>query len=186
MKTCFTICMIASGMSSIPNFITQNFPVRLLKFSDFGLKFYWVNTIARSDYIARNQELVANVQAGLEEGMKWTMMNPQEAVERHLKEHEEIAISKNGKLFTELGVGMIAVCNTTPETEKMGVGYTDFKSLDEQAKLVRQYTGKPTDADAPPADKYAINVKGGAVQLTAAEWQAVKSKNAKYAALLNA
>ena len=46
---------------------------------------------------------------------------------------------------------MIAVCNTTPETEKMGVGYTDFKSLDEQAKLVRQYTGKPTDPEAPPA-----------------------------------
>jgi ABC-type nitrate/sulfonate/bicarbonate transport system substrate-binding protein len=177
-------CMIAFGMSSIPNFITQNFPVRLLKFADFGLKFYWVNTIARSDYIAKNRELVENVQAGLEEGMKWTMMNPQEAVERHLKEHEEIAISKNGKLFTELGVGMIAVCNTTPETEKNGVGYSDFRSLDEQAKLVRQYTGKPTDPEAPAADKYAINFKNGAVQLTATEWAQVKSKNAKYAAML--
>jgi NitT/TauT family transport system substrate-binding protein len=177
-------CMIAFGMSSIPNFITQNFPVRLLKFGDFGLKFYWVNTIARSDYIAKNRDLVENVQAGLEEGMKWTMLNPQEAVERHLKEHEELAISKNGKLFTELGVGMIAVCNTTPETEKNGIGYSDFKSLDDQAKLVRQYTGKPTDAEAPPADKYAINFKNGAVQLSAAEWQMVRGNTAKYAAML--
>ena len=96
-------CMIAFGMSSIPNFITQNFPVRLLKFSDFGLRFYWVNTMARGDYVKKNQELVANAQAALAEGMKWTMLNPEEAVERHMKEHEEIAITKNGKLFTELG-----------------------------------------------------------------------------------
>lgn len=177
-------CMIAYGMSSIPNFMTQNFPVRLLKFSDFGLRFYWVNTMARGEYVKKNAELVANVQAGLAEAMRWTMLNPQEAVERHLKEHEEIAISRNGKLFTELGVGMIAVCNTTPETEKMGVGHTDLKSLDEQGKLVRQYTGKPTDPEAPPAEKYAINVRDGAAPLTAAEWQTVKSKNSKYAALL--
>lgn len=177
-------CMIAYGMSSIPNFMTQNFPVRLLKFSDYGLRFYWVNTMARGDYVKKNQELVANVQAGLAESMKWSMQNPEEAVERHLKEHKEIAISKNGKLFTELGVGMIAVCNTTPLTERMGVGYTDFKSLDEQAKLVRQYTGKPTDPEAPSADRYAVNFKNGAAQLTAAEWQTVKSKTAKYAGLL--
>lgn len=177
-------CMIAYGMSSIPNFMTQNFPVRLLKFSDYGLRFYWVNTMARGDYVKKNQELVANVQAGLAEAMKWSMQNPEEAVERHLKEQKEIAISKNGKLFTELGVGMIAVCNTTPLTERMGVGYTDFKSLDEQAKLVRQYTGKPTDPEPPSAGRYAVNFKNGAAQLTAAEWQTVKSKTAKYAALL--
>jgi NitT/TauT family transport system substrate-binding protein len=177
-------CMVAFGMSSIPNFMTQNFPVRLLKFSDFGLNFYWVNTMARSEYVKKNPQLVADVQGGLMEGMKWSMLNPEEAVERHLKEHPEIAISKNGKLFTELGVGMIAVCNTVAETEKNGVGYTDLKSLDEQAKLVRQYTGKPNDAEPPAAERYAQNLKNGAVTLSAAEWQAVKTKTAKYAQLL--
>jgi ABC-type nitrate/sulfonate/bicarbonate transport system substrate-binding protein len=177
-------CMIAYAMSSIPNFVTQNYPVRLLKFSDYGLRFYWVNTIARGEYVKKNQELVANVQAGLAEAMKWSMQNPEEATERHLKEHKELAISKNGKLFTELGVGMIAVCNTTTLTEQMGVGYTDLKSLDEQGKLVRQFTGKPNDPEAPPADRYAVNLKDGTANLSAAEWQTVKAKTAKYAALL--
>ncbi len=177
-------CMVAFGMSSIPNFVTQNFPVRLMKFSDYGLKFYWVNTMVRSEYLKKNQELVANVQEGLEEGMKWTMLNPEEAVERHLKEHPELAIGKNGKLFTELGVGMIAVCNTVPETEKNGVGYTDLRQLDVQAKLVRQYTGKPEDPEPPAAEKYATNFKNGSVQLSAAEWQTVKAKTGKYAKLL--
>ena len=178
-------CMIAFGMSSIPNFVTQNFPVRLLKFSDYGLQFYWVNTIARGDFVKKNPQLVANVQEGLEEGLKWSMLNPDEAVERHLKEHPELATGKNGKLFTELGVGMIAVCNTVPETERFGVGYTDLAKLDKQAKLVRQYTGKPDDPEAPPSARYAVNFKNGTVPLSAAEWQTVKTKTGKYADLLN-
>jgi hypothetical protein len=32
--------MVAFGMSSIPNFIVQKFPARLLAFKDFGLNFY--------------------------------------------------------------------------------------------------------------------------------------------------
>jgi ABC-type nitrate/sulfonate/bicarbonate transport system substrate-binding protein len=178
-------CMIAFGMSSIPNFITQNFPVRLMKFSDYGLQFYWVNTMVRSDYLKKNQQLVANVQEGLEEGMKWSMLNPDEAVERHLKEHPELATGKNGKLFTELGVGMIAVCNTVPEAEQFGIGYTDLKKLADQAKLVKQYTGKPDDPEPPPPERYAVNFPNGAVKLSAAEWQTVKAKTGKYAQLLN-
>ena len=177
--------MVAFGMSSIPNFMTQDFPVRLLKFSDFGLQFYWVNTMVKSTYMKKNPQLVADVQAGLEEGMKWSMLNPEEAIERHLKEHPELATGKNGRLFTELGVGMIAVCNTVPETERFGVGYTDMRKLDAQAKLVKQYTGKPDDPEPPAAEQYAVNVKGGAVPLTAAEWQTVKEKTGKYARLLS-
>jgi len=178
-------CMIAFGMSSIPNFVAANFPVRLLKFADYGLQFYWVNTLARGDYMKKNQQLVADVQQGLEEGMKWTMLNPEEAVERHIKEHPELATGKNGKLFTELGVGMIAVCNISPEAQGHGVGYTDLAKLDQQAKLVKQYTGKPDDPDPPPASRYAVNFKEGSVPLSAAEWQSVKSKTSKYASLLN-
>ena len=33
----------AFAMSSIPNFVTQNFPVKLFRFSDYGIDFYWVN-----------------------------------------------------------------------------------------------------------------------------------------------
>jgi NitT/TauT family transport system substrate-binding protein len=178
-------CMIAFGMSSIPNFITQNFPVRLMKFSDYGLQFYWVNTMVRSEFMKKNQQLVANVQEGLEEGMKWAMLNPEETVERHLNEHPELATGKNGKLFTELGVGMIAVCNTAPECERFGVGYTDLKKLADQAKLVKQYTGKADDPEPPAPERYAVNFPNGAVKLSAAEWQSVKAKTGKYAELLS-
>src|SRR3984893_7823002 len=56
-------CMVAFGMSSIPNFVTQDYPVRLLKFSDYGLQLYWVNTMSRKTFAAKNPQLIADVQA---------------------------------------------------------------------------------------------------------------------------
>src|SRR5258706_6181393 len=116
--------------------------------------------------------------------MKFALLNPEETIERHLKEHEEIAISKNGKLFTELGVGMVSVCMPAPESREHGRGYTDLTKVDAQAKLVKQYTGAPTDPEPPPVDGYASNEFIGKVALTPTEWDAVRAKTRKYAELL--
>jgi NitT/TauT family transport system substrate-binding protein len=176
--------MVAFAMSSIPNFVTQDFPVTLLRFSDFGIDFYWVNTLARQGFIEKNPQLVRDVQAGMMDGLKWTMLNPEEAVERHLKEHQELAISKNAKLFTELGVGMLASINVTPETEQHGLGYSDLAKIDQQAKQVVQYTGKPDDPAPPPASDYVVNLSEAMPKLTADEWKKVRERSKPYAVML--
>jgi NitT/TauT family transport system substrate-binding protein len=175
--------MVAFAMSSIPNFVTQNFPVKLLRFSDYGIDFYWVNTLARQGFIEKNPQLVRDVQAGMMDGLKWTMLNPDEAVERHLKEHEELAISKNAKLFTELGVGMLSSINIVRETEQNGLGYTDLDKIDQQAKQVVLYTGKPDDVP-PPAKDFIINLADAMPKLTADEWRTVRERSKTYAAML--
>ena len=175
--------MVAFAMSSIPNFVTQNFPVKLLRFSDYGIDFYWVNTLARQGFIEKNPQLVRDVQAGMMDGLKWTMLNPEEAVERHLKEQEELAISKNAKLFTELGVGMLSSINIVPETEQNGLGYTDFDKIDQQAKQVVLYTGKPDDPP-PPAKDFVINLPDAMPKLTADEWRTVHERSKSYAKML--
>jgi NitT/TauT family transport system substrate-binding protein len=175
--------MVAFAMSSIPNFVTQNFPVKLFRFSDYGIDFYWVNTLARQGFIEKNPQLVGDVQAGMMEGLKWTMLNPQEAVERHLKEQEELAITKNAKLFTELGIGMLSSINIAPETEQNGLGYTDLDKIDQQAKQVVLYTGKPDDRP-PPAKDYVINMPDAMPKLTAEEWHTVRDRSKPYAQML--
>jgi NitT/TauT family transport system substrate-binding protein len=177
-------CMIAFAMSSIPNFVTQNFPVRLLRFSDYGLNFYWVNTLVSADVMAKDPKRVAAVQAGLMEGMKWSMLNPEETVERHLKEHSELAATKNGKLFTELGVGMVAAINVAPETEAHGLGYTDVAKIDDQTKLVQTSILKPADPQPKAAASYVVNIPESMVTLTLAEWKSVREKAAKYSQML--
>jgi len=118
--------IVVTGLSSIPNFVSENIPIRLLPFSKVGLQFYWVNTIASGDFYSKNREVAENVQAGIIEGMKFMLLNPQEAMERHLKEHEELALGKNGKLYVELGMGMTRAIMTAPESIEHGVGYTDL------------------------------------------------------------
>ena len=72
------------------------------------------------------------------------LLNPQEAMERHIKEHEELALGKNGKLYVELGLGMTRAIMAAPESMEHGVGYTDLAKIDEQAKVVKQYAAGPT------------------------------------------
>ncbi len=175
---------VVTGISSIPNLITADYKFRFLSFADAGLQFYWVNTLTTGGYLAKNKEVVDNVEMGILEGMKYMLLNPEEAVERHLKEHEELALGKNGKLYVELGLGMTRVIMTAPESMQHGLGYTDLAKVDEQAKLVKQYAAKPTDGPAPEAAKICLNDQTGKVTLTAAEWEKVTATSKHYAQLL--
>ncbi len=176
--------IIVTGLSSIPNFVAENVQFRLFPFSRVGLQFYWVNTIASGEYYNKNKEVADNVQAGIVEGMKFMLLNPEEAMERHIKEHPELALGKNGKLYVELGLGMTRAIMMAPESMNHGIGYTDLGKVDEQAKVVKQYTAKPTDRDPPKAEVFVSNNDEGKVTLTAAEWEQVKASTRKYAALL--
>lgn len=176
--------ILAFGMSSIPNFVSADFPIRFMPFASAGLQFYWVTTLTRSDFAKKNPQLVTDFQAGLAEGAKFMLLNPEETIERHLKEHDEIALSKNGKLFTELGVGMVSVCMNALESREHGLGYSDLGKVAAQANLVKQYTAAPTDLDPPPVANYVTNAFLTPVTLTAEEWQGVAAKSHKYAALL--
>ena len=94
----------------------------MLPYSDVGLQFYWQNTIVSAAYFEKNKELVDNVVEGVLEGLKFMLLNPQEAMERHLKEHPELAIGKNGRLYVELGLGMTNAIMISPESMQHGLG----------------------------------------------------------------
>ena len=99
-----------------------------------------------------------------------------------MKEHEELALGKNGKLYVELGIGMTRAIMMAPESIEHGLGYTDPAKIDAQAKVVKQYTGKPGDRDIPQAEAFVSNL--GKVSLTLAEWDQVKASTREYAKLL--
>src|SRR3984957_13288172 len=130
--------IVVTGLSSIPNFVSEDVPIRMMPFSQAGLQFYWLNTITTASFLAKNKALVDNVQEGIIEGMKFMLLNPAEAMERHLQEHEELALGHNGKLYVELGMGMTRAIMTAPESIEHGLGYTDFATIDQQAKTEKQ------------------------------------------------
>ncbi|HEY7247733.1 MAG TPA: ABC transporter substrate-binding protein [Xanthobacteraceae bacterium] len=176
--------IVVTGLSSIPNFVSENVPFRMMPFSQAGLQFYWVNTITTGSFLAKNQELADNMQMAILDGMKFMLLNPQEAMERHLKEHEELALGKNGRLYVELGLGMTRAIMAAPESMQHGVGYTDLAKIDEQAKVVKQYAAAPKDRDPPKAETFCSNNAAGKVTLTPAQWDEVRSSTQKYMKLL--
>jgi hypothetical protein len=176
--------IVVTGLSSIPNFVSEDVPIRMMPFSQAGLQFYWVNTLTSGSFLEKNKELVDNVQMGILEGMKFMLLNPQEAMERHIKEHEELALGKNGKLYVELGLGMTRAIMAAPESMEHGVGYTDLAKIDEQAKVVKQYAAGPNDREPPKAETFCSNNALGKVTLTPAEWAEVRTSTQKYMKLL--
>ena len=176
--------IVVTGLSSIPNFVSEDIPFVVMPFSQTGLQFYWVNTITTGSFLERNKELVDNVQMGILEGMKFMLLNPQEAMERHLKEHEELALGKNGRLYVELGLGMTRAIMAAPESMEHGLGYTDLAKIDEQAKVVKQYAAAPKDPEPPKAETFCRNNAVGKVILTPAQWGEVRSSTQKYMKLL--
>jgi NitT/TauT family transport system substrate-binding protein len=176
--------ILVTGLSSIPNFVSENIPIRKLPYSDVGLQFYWQNTIVRTEYLEKNKEVVDNVVEGIHEGLKFMLLNPQEAIERHLKEHPELAIGKNGKLYVELGVGMTSAIMIAPESIKNGLGYTDFAQIDKQASFVKQYAAASVDHESPKANTFCSNDAVNKVTLTPTEWERARSNSRKYVKLL--
>jgi NitT/TauT family transport system substrate-binding protein len=176
--------IVVTGLSSIPNFVAESIPIKMFPFSKVGLQFYWVNTIVGAGYYAKNKEIADNVQSGIAEGMKFMLLNPTEAMERHMKEHEELALGKSGKLYVELGMGMTRAIMMARESIEHGLGYTDLGKINEQAKVVEEYTMKPGEHAPPPADKFASNVDPGKFMLTRSQWDEVKSSTQQYAKLL--
>jgi len=176
--------IVGFGMSSIPNFIMKGFKVKLFPFSGVGLKFYWVNALIRPDFLRREPQVSADIVAGLLEGQKYALLNPEEAVERHLKEYPEIAATDNGKHYTELGVGMINANLVTEETMKHSIGYTDLAKIGEQVKLVRKFISKKEDPNPPPVESFCTNEYIGKVTLTPQEWKSARDKARSYGEIL--
>lgn len=176
--------IVVTGLSSIPNFVAAGVPITMLPFSKVGLQFYWVNTITSGEFFKKNKEAVDQVQAGILESMKYMLLNPEDTMARHMKEHPELALGKNGKLYVELGMGMTRAIMMSPESMQHGIGYTDLTKIDQQAKVVKQYASKPTDHDPPKAETFCSNDQVGSAKLTSAEWDKVRASTEKYRKLL--
>jgi NitT/TauT family transport system substrate-binding protein len=172
---------VAVASSSVPKYVTQNVGMRFFPLADQGLKLYGSSTMVSNEYLKRNRSVVAAFSEGMLEGLKFSLLNPKETIDRFLKEHEEIALGRNSRVFAELGLGIGMVQTIEKESVERSLGYTDLEDIGRQAALVRDFVGTDKDAPPPPVASYASNDLIGKVTLTAAEWAKVRENAAPYA-----
>ena len=178
-----TDAMVAVASSSIPVFETNRVPIRFFPVADQGLSIYGSSTIASRRVIDADKALAAEFIAGMLEGLRFSLLNPEETIDRFLKEHEVIAMKKDARRFTELGLGIAAASTFAPEARAHGLGFTDLDALDRQAHLVRALQGSDADRPPPPVTSYVGNDLIGRVTLSPAEWAQVRAYAMPFATL---
>jgi len=171
---------VAVVASSAPKYVSQNIPFRFFPVAEKGLKLYGSSTVVSSKYLEQNRALVEDFSEGMLEGLKFSLLNPKETIDRFLNEQEEIALTRNARLFAEIGLGIAMAQAIAPEAVDHALGYTDLDKMAEQAALVHASFSSEQSTTIPPVPQYASNDLIGKITLTPPEWAQVRESAAPY------
>ena len=170
------------GSSSIPVFVSQKYPVRSFLYSSAGLPFYLTGIITSPGYLEKNASLCATFTEGLMEGVRFSLLNPDETMKLHLKGAPELAATSTGEEYARLGMGIFQVTMLAEGAMDHSIGYGDMASIDKQISNIKTYI--LPDVKAPKASDIYTNKYNGNVTLTTAQWDQVRVNNKNIAQIM--
>ena len=156
----------AYATSTIPSLVSEGTEVRFMLFSAVGIDFYGQSLITQPARMADHGLVQAFVDGALE-GVRFSMTNFDEAIDLFIKANDEVAMSKTGREYTRLGLGLTIATNLVPEVEQHGFGWADPAKVRSMAELVVKYSTKP-GTKLPDLDKLFTNDFAGRLKLDAA------------------
>lgn len=163
------------AISFVPPLASQNIETRAMLFSQYGLTLY-NNTLMTQLATLRNEpKLCADITSGLMQAIKFTMLNPDEAVQLFLKQVPETAMSSIGVAQTRMGIGIFNVAMLHEPARQHAVGYTAPEDYQTMTDLVMEYIASPGDKPPRQSDLFSNDLVGG-VKFTAEEWNAAEVK----------
>jgi ABC-type nitrate/sulfonate/bicarbonate transport system substrate-binding protein len=159
------------GTSMIPALGASGVKLRLLSYEAAGLHFYGQSLITQQARLA-DKGLVQAFVDGAMEGMIWSMTNFDEAIDIFMKANDEVSMSKTGREYTRLGLGLTIATNLVPEVREHAFGWADPAKVKTMAEQVVTYATKE-GTKVPDTDKLFTNdfvtMKLDAAQLAKAE-----------------
>jgi NitT/TauT family transport system substrate-binding protein len=158
----------AFATSTIPSLVSTGSDVRFLLFSAAGILFYGQSLTTQPDRVKSDPGLCEAFVDGAMAAIKYTMTNFDDSLTIFLKANDEVAMSKTGKEYSRLGLGLTIATNLVPEVKDKGLGYADPEKVKSQAELIIKY-GAGADAKAPDLDTLFTNRFAGKTKLTQAE-----------------
>ena len=112
--------------SNTPNFLTQGIETRFFPYADVGIRLYSNCLTTSPDYLAQNRSVVEAWADGMNEGLKYCMLNFEEAVDIFVSEVPEVKMSSTGRAHTRYGAGLFMAALLTPEIRDHGIGWADM------------------------------------------------------------
>jgi ABC-type nitrate/sulfonate/bicarbonate transport system substrate-binding protein len=157
------------AISFVPVFETQHFETRNLLYSSHGLTLYNNSLCTQTAMLEKEPKLCADMADGLAEALKFTMLNPDEAVKIFLKEVPETALTADGAERTRIGIGIFTVSMLYPALKEHGIGYAVPEDYAGMTDLTMKYVAEKTDK-RPDQKTLFTNDFAGKLKLTDAEW----------------
>ena len=158
----------AFGSSTIPSLASNGVDVRFMLFKTVGLEFYGQSLITQVSRIKSDPELCQAFVTGAMQAIQFIMTEPQEALEIFLKANDEVSMTRSGKDYARIGLGLTNLTNLVPEVMQNGLGWADPAKMKSQADLVLEYAAGQ-GARLPEMSELFTNQFAGKVRLTQAQ-----------------
>lgn len=163
--------------SIAPSVWAQGHDMNMLLYEDYGVPMFSLVFATKASVVKEKPELCSRFMEGAMEGLKYTYLNPEKAIDIHLDMVREFKGSSTNRDVVKYGQGVMTAMGLTQAVEQRGLGWMDPAAVRQTRETVVSYMGAQTP---PPADQLVTNTFVGKVTLTAAEWAVVKQSVARY------
>jgi NitT/TauT family transport system substrate-binding protein len=161
------ICGFA--ISIAPVLVANNMAARFMSYSAAGLKFYNNALLTRPEVLKADPKLCAAMVDGMIKAVRFTMLQPKEAVAAFLKQVPEAGLAANGPKQIATGLGISAMTMIAPPAKQYALGRSELEDYGSMTDMVMQYLGSPGDKRPDPASLFTNEFVGG-VKLSPDEW----------------
>jgi NitT/TauT family transport system substrate-binding protein len=159
--------------SAMPNYTATGTKAHFLLYSDYGIA-NTSNAVLTQPARAENEpQLCAALVEGLLQGLKATMLDPDEAMKVFFKQVPEMALAAQARTQIKVGTGIMIYVSVRDTATSKGLGWIDPKNFAAETDLVMKYLAAPGDK-RPDLDRMITNRFTGGVKLSAAEWRQVQ------------
>ena len=167
------------GSSSLPVILSKEVPVRWMLYGSAGIKTYGQGITTQPKTLEQDPKLCEAMVDGLLEAQRFTLLNPQEAMEIFFKEVPEMGLNPSAKEFARIGMGMWHFAVDRKEPREHGLGWADGAVFAEMTDLVMTYLGTP-EMKRPATETLFTNKFAGKLKLSDAEWSSVRTRVAEF------
>ena len=163
--------------SYMPPLVVQKMPARSFLFSSFGLRLYNLTLFTQAAMLNEDPKLCEAMVTGLMKGLKFTALNPAEAIQLFTKQVPETALSPTGAEQIRVGSGIFTRAMLYDPMLKHGMGYAVPEDFAAMTDLVMKYLAAPGDRVSAP---FFTNDFAAKVTFTDDEWQKAQSLSASF------
>lgn len=166
----------------VPTFNALDAPIRMLLFSQVGLRFYGNMLMTQSDRLTQDPDTVRAVAKGLMQAAKYVLLNPADALKIFIKAVPEIGLAANGTEQTRLGIGLFQVAMLDRSAKGQKLGYSDPATFATMTDLVMRTLAAPGDTapEQPMTNDFLADIS-----LTPAEWDQAEASAAEFRSLVS-